>query len=73
MNINATDNYVENKLRIKHLVVLCVCTSIHREGFICLDRVGYHGTDQRCSVENVNFLCQVLSSLLYNAGPNLSN
>ena len=25
MNINATDNYVEIKLRIKHLVVLCVC------------------------------------------------
>ena len=63
MNKNATDNYVENKLCIKHLVALCVCTTIHREGFICLDRVGYDGTDQRCSVEDVNFLCQVLSSL----------
>ena len=50
-----------------------VFTSIHREGFICLDQVGYQGTDQRCYVEDVNFLCQIPSSLLQNAATNLSN
>ena len=49
-------------------VCLCGCgcvwvrTSIHREGFICLDQVGYQGADQRCYVEDVNFLYQVSSS-----------
>ena len=46
-------------------VRVCVCfTSIDREGFICLDQFGHQGTDQRCYVENVNFLCQVPSLLL---------
>ena len=30
------------------------------------------GTDQRCCVENVRFLCRVPSALLWNAEPNLS-
>ena len=50
-----------------------VFTSIHREGFICLDQLGNQGTNQRCYVEDVNFLSQAPSSLLYNAAPNLSN
>ena len=56
------------------LCVVCVCvfTSIHREGFICLDQLGYYGTDQRCCVENVGFLCRFPSLLLWNAEPNLS-
>ena len=31
-----------------------------------------HGTDQRCCVEEVGFLCRFPSSLLWNAEPNLS-
>ena len=45
-------------------VCLCVFTSIRREGFICRDQVGYQGTDQRCYAEDVEFLCQVSSSLI---------
>ena len=50
-------------------VCVCVCVlvfmSIDREGFICLVyQVGYQVTDQRCYVEDVEFLCQVPSSLL---------
>ena len=37
-------------------VCVCVFSSIHREGFICLDQLEYQGTDQRY-VEDVNFLC----------------
>ena len=64
------------------LVPLCVCvcvcgggggfTSIYREGFISLEQVGYEGTDQRCYVEDVEFLYRFSSSLLWNAEPNLS-
>ena len=32
-------------------VCVCVCTSI-REGFICLDQVGYQGTYQQCYVDS---------------------
>ena len=32
-------------------VCVCVFTSIHREGFIYLDQLGYQGTDQRCCVD----------------------
>ena len=49
-----------------------VFTSIHREGFISLEQVGYEGTDQRCYVEDVEFLYRFSSSLLWNAEPNLS-
>ena len=42
---------------------LPVFTSIHREGFICLG-LKFSGTDQRCCVEDVSFLCQVPSVLL---------
>ena len=52
-------------------VCVCVCVCMHErlrpfkgEGFICLDQLGYQGTDQRCYIEDVNFLCQVPSSLL---------
>ena len=38
-------------------VCVCVLTSIHSEGFIILDQVGYQGTDQRWYVEDVEFLC----------------
>ena len=34
-------------------VCMYVCTSIHREGFICLDQLEYQGTDQRCCLEDV--------------------
>ena len=40
-------------------VCVCVCTSIHRKGFICLDQLKYQGTDQRCYVEDVSFIYQV--------------
>ena len=50
-----------------------VFTYIHREGFICLVQLGCHGTDQRCCVEDVSFLCQVPLSLLQNEAPHLSN
>ena len=58
---------------VRVCVCVCVCTSIHREGFISLDQGGYHGTDQRCYVKDVDFLCQVPSALLQSAVPNLSN
>ena len=49
-------------------VRVCVCvrvyTSIHCESFICLDPVGYQGTDQRCYVEDAEFLCWFPSLLL---------
>ena len=45
-------------------VCVCVFTSIHCEGFICLDQVGHQVTDQGCYAEDVNFLCKVPSSLL---------
>ena len=35
-------------------VCVCVFTSIHREGFICLDQVGYQGTDQRATLKTLN-------------------
>ena len=55
-----------------YVCVLCVCvcacvcvfTSIHHEGFICLDQLGHQGTDQRCYVEGINFLCQISSLLI---------
>ena len=50
---------------------MCVFTCIHREDFICLDQVEYPRTDQRCYVEDVEFLCRFPSSLLQNAEPNL--
>ena len=53
-------------------VCVCVFTSIHCEGFIYLDQLGYQGTDQRCCVEDVGYHCQFPSSLLWNAEPNLS-
>ena len=44
-------------------VCVCVFTSTHLEGFICLGLV-VQGTDQRCCVEDVFFLYQVPSSIL---------
>ena len=35
----------------------------HREGFICLDQLEPHGTDQRCCVEDVSFLYCCAKSL----------
>ena len=46
------------------MVCVCVFTSIDREGFIRLDQLECQGTDQRCRVEDVSFLCIVPSSLL---------
>ena len=51
---------------------VCVFTSIHLEGFICLGLV-VQGTDQRCCVEDVFFLYQVPSSILQYESPSLSN
>ena len=39
-------------------VWLCVFTSFHREGFICLDHLRYQGTDQQCCADDVGFLCR---------------
>ena len=50
---------------------MCVFTSIHREGFICLG-LEFQGTDQRCCVEDVTFLCQVPSLILQYEAPSLS-
>ena len=53
-------------------VCVCVSTFIYRESFICLDQMGYQGTDQQCYVEDVEFLYRLPLSLLWNAEPNLS-
>ena len=53
-------------------VCVCVFTSIHLEGFICLG-LEVEGTDQRCCAEDVIFLCQVPSSILQYESPSLSN
>ena len=51
-------------------VCVCVClcvrasTSIHCEGFICLEQLECQGTDQWCCVEDVSFLHKVPSLLL---------
>ena len=45
--------------------VCVVCTSILREGFICLDQLECQGTHQRCYVEDVSFLSQVLGNSLH--------
>ena len=63
----------EQQARVCVCVCVCVFTSIHREGFICLDQLGYQGADKRCYIEDVNFLCQTLSSQLQNATSNISN
>ena len=55
--------YVPTRLRAFVCVCVCVFTSIHREGFICLG-LEFQGTDQQCCVEDVSFLCQVSSSIL---------
>ena len=54
------------------IVCVCVFTSIHLEGFICLG-LEVQGTDQRCCVEDVIFLCQFPSSILQYESPSLSN
>ena len=60
--------YVINHKLLSQYVCVCVCvcvfTSIHCEGFICLDQLECQGTDQQCYVKDVSFLCQVPSSLL---------
>ena len=53
-------------------VCVCVFTSIHLEGFIHLG-LEVQGTDQRCCVEDVIFLCQVPSLILQYESPSLSN
>ena len=35
-------------------VCVCVFTSIHHEGFICLEQVGYQGTDQCVMLKTLN-------------------
>ena len=54
------------RARARVCVWLCVFTSFHREGFICLE------TDQRCCADDVGFLCRFPSWLLWSAEPNLS-
>ena len=43
-------------------VCVCVClfTSIHSEGFICLDQLGYQRTNHQCYVEDVIFYAKSL-------------
>ena len=62
------------QINAETLISLCVCvfTSIHLEGFICLG-LDVQGTDQRCCVEDVIFLCQFPSSILQYESPSLSN
>ena len=57
---------------VSGLVCVCVFTSIHLEGFICLG-LEVQGTDQRCCVEDVIFPCQVPSTILQYESPSLSN
>ena len=53
---------INNKHRVCVCVCVCVCacvcvfTSIHSEGFICLDQLECQGTDQRCFAEKVSFI-----------------
>ena len=56
----------------KMCIFFIVFPSIHREGFISMEQVGYEGIDQRCYVEDLEFLYRFSSSLLWNAEPNLS-
>ena len=42
-----------------YTVYACVFTSIHREGFNCLEQLECQGADQGCCVEDVPFFCQV--------------
>ena len=51
---------------------LFVCVFIQRERFISLG-IRFQGTDQRCCVEDVSFLCQVPSLILQYEAPSLSN
>ena len=71
--ISTNEMFKENEGR-KNIPLSCVCvfTSIHLEGFICLG-LEVQGTDQRCCVEDVIFLCQVPSTILQYESPSLSN
>ena len=64
-------------------VCVCVCVCACASVCVCLrpstvkassvwNIWDCQGTDQRCCVENVRFLCRVPSALLWNAEPNLS-
>ena len=69
-------NFGISKIQI---VCVCVCvflfvfTSVHREGYICLEQLECRGTDQQWCVDDVSFLCQVPSLLLKNEAPSLYN
>ena len=54
-------------------VCVCVFMSIHHEGSMCLEQLECQGTDQQCCVEEVFFLRQVPSFILYNEVLRLSN
>ena len=56
---------VTNRTNLSVNLFVTVFTLIHREGFICLEQLECQGTDQQCCVEDVSFVRQVLSSLLY--------
>ena len=43
-------------VRARARVCVCVFTSIHSEGFICLDQLECQGTDQRFFAEKVSFI-----------------
>ena len=61
-----------NELSFLDATCVCVFMSIHLEGFICLG-LEFQGTDQRCCVEDVIFLCQVPSLILQYESPSPSN
>ena len=62
-NIKKSVAYKKSVYSLSLCVCVCVFTSIHHEGFICLG-LEFQGTDQQCFVEDVSLLCQVPSSLL---------
>ena len=70
---NTASLYCENNYNLRARVCVCVCL---RPSTVNASSVwnswDCQGTDQRCCVEDVGFLCRFPSSLLWNAELNLS-
>ena len=76
---NILVNMLMKQIYMTFVCVCCVCVCV----CVCLrpsavkassvwNSWDCQGTDQRCCIEDVGFLCQFFSSLLWNAEPNLS-
>ena len=85
MNLNRTETFIAENLGATAFKILAciVCVRGCGCGCVCLrpstvkalsvwNSWGCQGTDQRCCVEDVEFLCRFPSSTLWNAEPNLS-